>query len=71
MYLARTDLCTMLRIHILSTIIWIVTHCVGWVVAMRYPGLVLICKEARVMDDANTDVDDVIVRDGLWVAWQG
>jgi hypothetical protein len=38
---------------------------------MRYPGLVLICKEARVMDDANTDVDDVIVRDGLWVAWQG
>jgi hypothetical protein len=40
-------------------------HCVGWVVAARDPGLIFFHKEAHAMDDTNTDVNDVIVRDGM------
>ncbi len=40
-------------------------HCVGWVVATRNPGLVFFRKEAHAMDDTNTDVDDVIVGNGM------
>ncbi len=38
---------------------------VSWVVTARDPGLVLLCKEARAMDDANTNVNDVIIGDGM------
>ncbi len=40
-------------------------HGVGWVLAKRDPGLVLLHKEARAMDYANTNVNDVIVGDGM------
>ncbi len=40
-------------------------YCVGWVVAAPDPGLVFFHKEVRAMDDMNTNVNDVIVRDGM------
>jgi hypothetical protein len=40
-------------------------HIVGWVVAARDPGIVFFCKEACVVDDVSTDINDVIVRDGM------
>ncbi len=40
-------------------------HVVGWVIATCDLGLVLLRKEASLMDDANADVDDVIVGNGM------
>jgi hypothetical protein len=40
-------------------------HVVGWVITARDPGLVLLCNEASSMDDANADVNDVIVGNGM------
>ncbi len=40
-------------------------HVVGWVIAARDPGLVLLCKKASSMDDTNADVNDVIVGNGM------
>ncbi len=40
-------------------------HVMGWVVAVHDPGLVFLCKEASLVDDANTNADDVIIRDGM------
>ncbi len=40
-------------------------HCVGWAVAAHDPGLVLLHEKARAMDDANTNVDNVIIGDGM------
>jgi hypothetical protein len=40
-------------------------HVGGWVVAAHDPGLVFLRKEASLVDDANTDVNDVIVGDGM------
>ncbi len=40
-------------------------HVVGWVIAVRDPGLVLLRKEAGLMDDANANVNDVIVGNGM------
>ncbi len=44
---------------------WGKVDCVGWVIAVRGPGLVLLRKEASAMDDTNTNVNDVIVGDGM------
>jgi hypothetical protein len=40
-------------------------HVVGWVITTRDPGLVLLREEASSMDDANANVNDVIVRNGM------
>ncbi len=40
-------------------------HVVGWVISTRDPGLVFLNKEASSVDDGNTNVDNVIVRDGM------
>ncbi len=40
-------------------------HVIGWVIAARDPGLVLIRKEASSMDEANANVDDVIIGNGM------
>ncbi len=40
-------------------------HFVGWVVAACDPGLVLLHKEAHAMDDVNTDVNNVVLGDGM------
>ncbi len=40
-------------------------HCVGWVVAVRDPGLVLLRKEAHAMDDANTNANNAVLGDGI------
>jgi hypothetical protein len=40
-------------------------HCVGWLVAACNPGFVFFCKDACATNDTNTDVNDVIFRDGM------
>ncbi len=40
-------------------------HVIGWVIATHDPGLVLLRKEASLMDDANANVNNVIVGNGM------
>ncbi len=40
-------------------------HVIGWVIAACDSGLVLLCKEASTIDDANVNVNDVIIRNGM------
>ncbi len=40
-------------------------HVVGWVIAAHDPGLVFLREEASLVDDANTNVDNIIVKDGM------
>ncbi len=40
-------------------------HVVGWVIAARDSGLALLHKEASLMDDADVDVNYVMIRNGM------
>ncbi len=40
-------------------------HVIGWVITACDPGLVLLCEEASLMDDANANVNYVIIRNGM------
>jgi hypothetical protein len=40
-------------------------HVIGWVIAARDPGLLILRKEASLMDDANADVNNVIAGNGM------
>ncbi len=40
-------------------------HVIGWFITACDPGLLLLCKEASLMDDMNADVDNVIIGNGM------
>jgi hypothetical protein len=40
-------------------------HVVGWVIAARDPGLVFLCNKASSVDDMNTNINNVILGDGM------